>query len=818
MASSSPTLGPFRLTEPLGEGAHAAVFHAVHEPTGRPVAVKVLREQNRSATRALEREVQAVAALAHPSIVEVYDTGLVPEGTSLLPGSRWVALELATHGTISGRAPKRYATIQHILLQVLSGLAHAHARDVVHRDLKPANILRSGRRVKLADFGLAWAVGRQKGPRIAGPPAYMAPEQIRGEAARIGPWTDLYALGCVAWELTTGSPPYRGDPQELFLQHQTDEAPLFLPHVDVPRDFEVWVRRLLAKEPHVRGDSAAIAAAELQALGTEGTGRIVRPLPTDEFDRRTWTESLSVWSLDDTVEPREEPDCDALWLPPRPDWRLAERTRPPVWLLGASLGLYTLRSVPVVGRSPERDQLWAAVREVATQRRALVVAMHGPPGLGRSALGRWLALAVREGGHGSVLLPRSDEPDLDSWWPRIHERSERGLVVVWLDDPAPHVVEAWMDRVLDPTWSSLPVLLLLGTEEAPLGATSLCLRPLPDEDVAQLCQQVAGVDLGVAQALAHRAGGIPGDALRLLRALVEKDLLVHGPDGFQVPSGLDHLPETEAQRTAREVAHLASASGHDLRPVAIAALLGPTISHGIWRRLCVHCGVEASPDPFAPLLQAGLVQWTGRWRFANAAVREGILAQIPPDELHYLAARLSNGLEAQPDAVLQLELRAELVLRAQRPDQALRLAASTHPLSVTERTLWVARTALAQLPHVGSDDPRVVWLDLRTLIEVGQGHDGQETLRRARARIDGLPAEARRVGLPSSPTSRKGPATSAWRWSWWRRPSSTGPPATCCGTAPYSSSASTAWRRPRPAPTKRWPSAEPPTTSRTCPP
>jgi len=749
MPASSPRLGPFRLAEPIGEGAHALVYRALHQPTGRAVAVKVLRAESRGAAKALEREVQAVASLAHPSIVEVYDTGLVPEDATgeLLAGARWVALELATDGAIAGRPPRHYRNVQHVLLQVLSALAHAHARGVVHRDLKPANVLRSGRRLKLADFGLAWAIGRKLGPRIAGTPAYMAPEQIRGEADRIGPWTDLYALGCMAWELSTGRPPFQGDTEDVFALHQTGALPRHEPCMDTPEGFEAWVRQLLAKDADRRPDHAALAAASLAALGTDGTGRPPRAPSSDTSSTRTWTQSLTMEPTETPVAaPTSHPERADPWLAPRGDWRLAQRVRPPVWLLGASLGLYTLRSVPVVGRFPARDQLWSALREVDEHRHPVAVTVHGDRGLGRTSVARWLTRMVKEGGLGSVLrVPPEATPE--RMGRRVTRACERGPVVVWADDVTPEDGAPWVEWVLAPERATQPILLLLVGDRSIPGTTPIRLRPLPDAHVAYLCRQVAGVSPKLASALARRVGGSPGDAVRQLRALVDANALEHGPSGFDAPGGLDHLPSTQAQQAALEVGRVVADLGHDLRPVAIAALLEARVGNGTWRNLCIHCGVEPTPASFAPLLDASLVRWTGRWRLASATVAEGILAQLPPDEVAYLAARLANGLASDPEHQTDGELQASLMLRAGRPEQALTLATNTHPLFRTERTLWVARAALAQL-ELPPTDPRVVWIDLFQLQCTSRTTDGAHTLQQALDRLEPLEGEARGVALP----------------------------------------------------------------------
>src|SRR5262245_24170105 len=136
-------------------------------------------------------------------------------------GSPFLAMELANVGSLREHAtPVDYPSVRHLLLQLLDALAHAHARGVLHRDVKPGNVLifedDLGRRaVKLADFGLAHALGRcpvdGELSATAGTPTYMAPEQHQGAWREFGPWTDLYALGCTAFRLVQGRPPFEGD-------------------------------------------------------------------------------------------------------------------------------------------------------------------------------------------------------------------------------------------------------------------------------------------------------------------------------------------------------------------------------------------------------------------------------------------------------------------------------------------------------------------------------------------------------------------------------------------------------------------------------
>jgi serine/threonine protein kinase len=223
MSGAQIPLGPFALHGLMGRGAMAEVWHGVHRRRSLPVAVKVITGRGaRDPERAelIRAEAQAVARLHHPGIVVVLDHGEVSaeaESASggLIPaGSPYIAMELAARGSLRD-VPGRllFADVKGVLLALLDALSHAHARGVIHRDLKPSNVLCFGEkgtdlRLKLADFGLSYALDRQgrRDEDICGTPWYMAPEQVLGNWRDYGPWTDLYALGCLAYELVCDAP------------------------------------------------------------------------------------------------------------------------------------------------------------------------------------------------------------------------------------------------------------------------------------------------------------------------------------------------------------------------------------------------------------------------------------------------------------------------------------------------------------------------------------------------------------------------------------------------------------------------------------
>ncbi len=463
-------VGAFVLEGLLGRGGTSDVWRARHE-SGAVAAVKVLRAQlaeDGSVAEALRNEVEAVARLEHPSIALVLELGAVlddeaarSEGT-FAAGTPWLALELASGGTLSGLQATTWSALRDTLSVLLGALAHAHARGFIHRDLKPANVLvcaahdaRPG--LKLTDFGLARAPAL-KAPGedglLAGTPAYMSPEQFRLDDAALGPWSDLYALGCVAFALATGRPPFEGSWRTLLKAHLHGERPPVPPLPGAPPALSAWIHRLLAQDPIARFPSAADARAALHALDDSAAPdpRQVPPGLLPQAGASTSppcatppVQSLSVeeptegFRGDDGLaaaptrmrtsakvpSPAHEGLTSASQALPsslaRPSTVAASTVRlPSSWrvrwrddasavrstLVGAGLGLYGLREVPVSGRERERDALWQALVEVERARRPRGVVLRGGAGTGKSRLAAWLGQRAHE--IGGVLTLRAE--------------------------------------------------------------------------------------------------------------------------------------------------------------------------------------------------------------------------------------------------------------------------------------------------------------------------------------------------------------------------------------------------------------------------
>lgn len=249
----------YRLDSELGRGGMGTVYRATDLELQREVAVKILSATSHSsdARERLIREARAAAALNHPHIVTIHDVGEAA-------GMPFLVMELVTGPRLSQARPTDLSRVVAIAVQICDALEHAHDNSIVHRDLKPDNVLLSGTNetstVKLADLGLAlpaYGTRISRAGVIVGTAAYMAPEQALGQT--VDGRVDLYALGVLLYELTTGRLPFTGDdPLTIVSQHV--HAPVVPPRVlrpDIPPVLETIIVRLLAKDPAQRFGSAA---------------------------------------------------------------------------------------------------------------------------------------------------------------------------------------------------------------------------------------------------------------------------------------------------------------------------------------------------------------------------------------------------------------------------------------------------------------------------------------------------------------------------------------------------------------------------------
>jgi serine/threonine-protein kinase len=261
---------PFELMDKLGEGGMGVVYRARYVVDNRHVAVKLLPPDigNEMILSRFERELEILKTLRHPHIVRCF-------GGKCEGNQHFYAMELVEGGTLDKLLEERgklswEAAIQ-FALQMAAGLAFAHERGVVHRDVKPGNfLLTPGGKLKLSDFGLATVEAATRitaAGKTMGTFPYMAPEQIRGRPP-VSPQTDLYALGCVIFEMLTGRTPFIGDaPAEVMHKHLDDVPPRIHEFVsNCPPALELIVRDLLQKDPTDRPESAHLVIQRLNEV------------------------------------------------------------------------------------------------------------------------------------------------------------------------------------------------------------------------------------------------------------------------------------------------------------------------------------------------------------------------------------------------------------------------------------------------------------------------------------------------------------------------------------------------------------------------
>src|SRR5262245_3188889 len=265
------TLTHYEILELLGAGAMGEVYRARDTKLRRDVAIKVLPQQLAREPERLarfQREARTLAAVNHANIAQIH-------GTDCAGGVHFLALELVRGENLDERlqrGPLRLAEAIEVGCQVAAGLAAAHDAGVVHRDLKPANVrVTPEGAVKLLDFGLAkWAPADAADPLVSEPgsligtPAYMAPEQARGQPADRR--ADLWAFGCLLFECLTGARPFAGptltEVLAAVLERDVDWSAL---PAATPQRLRELLARCLAKDPHRRWSDAGDARLELEA-------------------------------------------------------------------------------------------------------------------------------------------------------------------------------------------------------------------------------------------------------------------------------------------------------------------------------------------------------------------------------------------------------------------------------------------------------------------------------------------------------------------------------------------------------------------------
>lgn len=683
-------LGPFRLEQKVGTGANGDVWFARHLHSGLPAAVKVLKPElsmNERALMGFKNEVRAVAALDHPNIITVYDHGVVPldlevdTDGAIASGGPYLIMEWASAGTLDEvPRPSSWQDLREILETLLRALAHAHARGVIHRDLKPANILFCGDRdlrpgLKLADFGLA--VHRdpeQDVRRLLGTPHYMAPEQWRSAVREQGPWTDLYALGCLVFRVVTGRGPFHAtNIKAMKKAHLGLPVPRLNTTYLVPRALQAWVQRLMAKAPADRFQCGADALEVLLKLD----GRPAVPPPRRARDVRSR-------------------------------------------MTGAGLGLFGLRALPLVDRQRERRVLWDGLARAVDGQGAQLCVLRGVPGAGKSRLAHWLGTVAHERGEAELLRAThgSDGGPQDGLGPMVarvlkalgleeQEQPLRERVVAWLQpwgpvDPyeadalcalvgrgpgqirlaGPRERASIVLRLLERLCSRRPVIvwlddvqwgddslvfvqellarqaeqplpvLVLATLQAKAPATSpralerlnaaeqgfpersrlIDVGPLTGQDQQALVQSLLGMEGPLVDEVSALSGGNPLFAVQLVADWVHRDLLEPGAEGFRIREGAHvELPENLARVWVTRLRGLLEFRPEDdARALELAAVLGQQVDPEEWQAACERAWAIPTTDLVDSLMRLRLAS-SGEagpeagWAFVHAMLRAALL-------------------------------------------------------------------------------------------------------------------------------------------------------------------------------------------------
>ena len=353
-------LGRFEIVSVVGEGAMGVVYLANDPEIERPVAIKTLRamsEASGSARSDLEtrflKEAKLAGRLQHPNVVTVYEVGR-EQDTSFI-AMEYVDGEPLNRLAARGEGLDTAARVE-IVRQVAQALQHAHERGVLHRDIKPGNILVTrDRRVKVADFGIGKLLSSGTGDltrtgQMLGSPAYMSPEQIRGE--KLDGRSDLFSLGVVFYELLTGSRPFPGDSITTLVYqilHTEPRDPLEL-RGDLPPVTRAVFARLLAKAPDRRPSDAAeflreIRKIEAELENVEPTQALTASAPAPATVARARPAAARPPALTPPAPPSASPSAAT-----------GQRSTGPLYLFGLAALLVALALLIWIWRASEKRQ------------------------------------------------------------------------------------------------------------------------------------------------------------------------------------------------------------------------------------------------------------------------------------------------------------------------------------------------------------------------------------------------------------------------------------------------------------------------------
>ncbi|HEX8795189.1 MAG TPA: protein kinase [Polyangiaceae bacterium] len=744
----------YEVVRELGRGGMGVVYLCRDVVTNDRVALKRLRAPEKGEARPEEnwwfhQEARAVSLLDHPAIVRARDFGQLADGTpffvmDVLPGRSVHEWMHTTH--------LPWSVIWSMVDQVIAGLAHAHARGVIHGDLKPSNIMLDlasagrGPRAYLLDLGLAWLREYRHDTRLdgarqpevavhsgAGTVGWVAPEQIRRQAALVGPATDLYALGCVMYRVLSGREVFEGNAQDVLRAHKRSPVPPPNLPQDVPDDAGKFILRLLEKKPWNRFELSADA-------------------------RRAWMRlrPAAAAPLEDVVQGTGP----------------SSRAAPAGYARSLAPGLLSLRAPMLVARHEERSSLWAAVEDVASGRmRQDLIAVIGDAGVGKSRLVEWLCAEVHERGtmmplrarYGRIPTPLDgitgainahfglegadraaveqalitrwevgkDDDDALTWvaataeWLRptppgvlaplgpsgkrfVLDRPELRFVVMkkvlerltrdrpvllWLDDlhfASPNTFETLARlhrdahdlRVLvvatarsETLTTDLDAALRMEAMRAEWSGKVMDLKPLATDDTQALLRTALPLDDDAVKRAVEQSRGNPLFALQLLYAWAGGGYLTLEGDKYRVP---DRALHGRAITTAELWDERVRAIPTELRLSAYAAAaLGDDVRGEVLKTLCASLGMDPR-DALVALTRAQILLAAGndQFRWPHALLQEHLLERLQERKDAPAIYRLAANALARHPAVGSRRImkhRVQNLLKAGDDDTAAKL-------------------------------------------------------------------------------------------------------------------------------------------------
>lgn len=310
-AEPPKTISHFVIDERLGSGGSGEVFRASDIRLGRRVAIKFLRPEavgDRSMRQRFIDEARAASSVDHPNICTIFEVDETPDGAVFIVMAYYDGETLDRY---IARGPLDVHRALSVAIQLGRGLAAAHEELLIHRDVKPANVMIArGGTVKILDFGLARLFDRRAGAALMeGTPAYMSPEQLRGDGVDLR--TDVWASGVVLYEMLTGTRPFRCESIEGAVDSVTHDTPPALSHVrpELPARLDRIIDRALAKDPRLRYERVEPMLADLQAVQAD----IADSVTTARRAAAESHSSIAVLPFDDMSEAKDQEYlCDGI--------------------------------------------------------------------------------------------------------------------------------------------------------------------------------------------------------------------------------------------------------------------------------------------------------------------------------------------------------------------------------------------------------------------------------------------------------------------------------------------------------------------------